>query len=458
MRASKVCSNTEPEKHLNILKSSLSFREFTHKKGDVFLLKTTKNKFTTTLYKKSTFEIVFITAIFILSFFFMSGLCYSDGQHQRELLFSDRNDYFMDYFNPMKYISEANPYNNTYLSLGEKVYPPLAYMILYPFSKLFDYVTKLPSQGRADQLGIMSLVFILAISSVVYGALLYELKNGRKVIRWLTVSALFLSGVYIFSLERANIIILSAILLTFFLLFYNSHNKVLREISLIALALAAALKIFPALFGLILLYDKRYKDVCKLVIYGLIAVFLPFIFFKGGFENVPYLIRNMRANSQNYTDRGFQYRFGFIPISILFSGLKHISVEFSVNLGKLISISYLIITIIASFSLYKRWKTILMLTCALVSTPLNSGFYCGLYLFAPIVLFLNDDQHESGDWFYMIFMILALNPYQVSIANSSISGVISNIAVLLIYTRLCFEGISAIKYRIMNRNDKLIYS
>lgn len=403
------------------------------------------------MYQKNTFEIVFITAIFILSFSFWYSLCFSDVQHQRELFFNDRNDYFMDYFNPLKFISEANPYTSTYLSLGEKIYPPLAYTILYPFSKVFDYATKLPSQGRADQLGIMSLVFILAISSVIYGALLYELKNGRKIIRWLTVLALFLSGIYIFSLERANIVILSAILLTFFLLFYNSPNNVLREISLIALALAAALKIFPALFGLIFIYDKRYKDVCKLVIYGLVAVFLPFIFFKGSFENISYLIRNMRIYSQNYAYRGFQYRFGFIPIGILFSDLKHINMGIPVIISELISVIYLVITVITSFRFCKKWKTILMLTCTVVSTPLGSGFYCGLYLLAPIVLFLNDDQHELVDWFYMAFMIFVLNPYQIAFIKFpvSVSGIISNLSVLLIYTGLCIEGISTVR---MNNN------
>ena len=42
-------------------------------------------------------------------------------------------------------------------------------------------------------------------------------------------------------------------------------------------ALAAGLKLYPAIFGLLLLFDKKYKEAIRLVVYGILAVVIPFI-------------------------------------------------------------------------------------------------------------------------------------------------------------------------------------
>ena len=90
-----------------------------------------------------------------------------------------------------------------------------------------------------------------------------------------------LSSIFIYAYERGNLIQLTVVLSTIFLLCYNSKNKIIKEISFICLATAAALKIFPALFGILLLFDKKYKEAMRLIIYGINFTSLPFLFFEG---------------------------------------------------------------------------------------------------------------------------------------------------------------------------------
>lgn len=387
------------------------------------------------LHNKTTFEITFIVVLISLGFITFLSLCKSSGVAQRNIFYFDRSDTFMDFLNHLKYVALKDPYNSTYLSSGEKIYLPLSYLLFYPFSKLFDYIHLNPGIAKTDQLGLMSVVIFLIFICITFAIQLYELKNGQKAIRYFTVISLFVSGIFIFSIERANIIFISAIALTFFIRFYKSDNKFIRELALFALAVSSALKIYPAIFSILLIPDKRYKDFLRLIVYSLITAFLPFLFFNGGYTNLIILIKNIHEYNSEYMFSRISYAFGFSAIG----GRLGLS-EYQNLILSYISIFMLIIALLTAWSLEKFWKIILILSCALIISPANSGFYCGLYLFTPIILFLNEQDHPPIDWVYLFFLIIVLNPYQINKNILSTSSVISNLALILIYLILLVES------------------
>ena len=75
------------------------------------------------------------------------------------------------------------------------------------------------------------------------------MKKGKPVTKWLMTLALAFSGIALFSYERGNVIYLAVIGMVCFIEHYQSENKVLREWAFIALAFAAAIKGYPAIFG-----------------------------------------------------------------------------------------------------------------------------------------------------------------------------------------------------------------
>ncbi len=406
-------------------------------------------------HKIFAFDKLFIYTMLFLSIAFLS-LILSGHLNQRAVFFSNTNDFFMDHFNNLKYISERDPYHCSYLSLAEKIYPPIAYLILYPFSKLFPYANGgLPVHARMDQLSIVSLVLLLAFLSIIFAAFIYELKKGSKTTRWLTVFSLLLSGIFLFSIERANIVILSAILLACFFLFDRSSNNAFQEIALIALALAINLKVYPIFFTLIFLYQRRYRELLRISIYTILLFILPFLFFKNGFSNISQLINNARLNTMQYMFSGPMYRFGFIPVTMLFF---HQSAKVTgANIAMIVSVCYLFITCGTAWIFHKYWKTVMILTCAVIATPVNSGFYTGLYFFIPVILFLNEETHERKDWAYLVLIVIVLNPLQFTINNVEIASIVSNCALLAIYTLLCADGVSHFWYYLRNISDSWRY-
>ena len=76
-------------------------------------------------------------------------------------------------------------------------------------------------------------------------------------------------------------ILLCLIALAVYAFTYDSQNKTYREVGILALAFAAALKLYPAVFGWFLIADKRYKDAVRCAIYGVALLLIPSFFFGG---------------------------------------------------------------------------------------------------------------------------------------------------------------------------------
>ena len=97
-----------------------------------------QKKFKNTAEDRSVlFEWIFViilSACFIawITFIFLE----KRDSRQYALFYAKGRDFLADAVNPIGYASLRDPYNNEmFLGLGEKAYPPLAYLCLYPFSQ-----------------------------------------------------------------------------------------------------------------------------------------------------------------------------------------------------------------------------------------------------------------------------------------------------------------------------------
>jgi hypothetical protein len=240
-------------------------------------LKSSKNR----LMNRSGFQAFFCFILLGLSAATWILMAISAGNAQNMLFFngSASSDSFMDFFNVLKYISTMDPYHYALNGLAEKAYPPFAYMLLIPYSLYSDAVNLDPFSMRGTQMGMMSLLLFIGISSLFFALLLYRYTEGPGFVKASVLVSLFSSGIFLFSLERANTVILAAAFLTAFVFLYESDSKVLREISYIALACSAGLKIIPAVFGILLIKDKRRFASIRPGVYGGLIFLLPFLCF-----------------------------------------------------------------------------------------------------------------------------------------------------------------------------------
>jgi len=389
--------------------------------------------------KKETFEFIFVFSMLILAALFVIGYISNPNGSQAEIFFAKAKDYMGDFINVVKYTAGRDPYFNTLNGLGEKPYLPLAYVIMFVLGKIAKYNSSyitLKSWGYTT-----STIFTL-ICAVVFFFQLYFLKNGNKLTKLLTIGVMFASGIFLFSFERGNLIFLSAIFTAFYLINYNSSNKVLKEAAFICLALAAALKVYPALLGILLIYDKRYKEAFRVIIYGVVCSFLPFLFFHGGLSNIPQWIENVRLNSAGYLYSVFP-RFGqhFVLNQLLSEGiLTKVTVDF---IDTIITILiYLTVGLLLIINKYQeiRWKKLCLLTVMVLLLPVNSALYNGLYLFTIIVYFLNEDNKRKGDLVYLILFIIALNPFQLLIGSYNLTYLTINLSISLLFILLIVDN------------------
>lgn len=381
----------------------------------------------------------------ILFVLFISGLWFHPAGNQSQVFFRQGEDYMADFLNVMRYSVDRNPYVNEVNGLCEKAYFPISYCLFYGFDKILGF------QGGENDItsfvrsGVTLLVMFMMVLLAVQ---IYDMTDGRKVFKVLMTMVLMSSGVSLFACERGNIIFLAVSGMIFFLVAYESDKWVLRELGYIALALAAALKGWPALLGLLLLYNRQWKEAVRLLIYGLAASFLPFLLLQGGFSNIPLWWRNFHLNTEVYEFErqqklGYHYFIAYDETLFYFDQLK--LRDFWKPWFYLLAVFGMVTNIFQK----KKWIRVAVLVSIMLVLPSNCGFYCLLYIFPVILLWLNEKEKTWTDLLYLPLFLLLLCPYQMISVNTgrNLTLLWGNIALLVLFSALLIENIvSVMKY------------
>lgn len=378
----------------------------------------------------------------ILSVFFLIGLMLDPLGAQLNVFFAKTDNFMADFFNVQIYIAGWDPYHNPINGSGEKAYLPFTYLILELFNGFFNYSSANLSDCYCSSTAMMSCILFTLISVF----LLYHSMNCIQTIPSKVKFVILFSSVMLFSIERGNIIIFCAALICYFLAFKNSEDNKLRLFSLLCLCVVSVIKIYPAVLGLYLLAEKRYKDILRCIAISIFLIFTPFFFFKGQLENIPQLYENVISNTDSYSPYQLFPRFGLVH---LFAWpLKGLHVD--TNLSDLILIAPKLVMCLAcvlSFVMFyyekNSWKKIALVSLPLIMFPTNSAFYCGLYFIPVILFFLYHNEGRKIDYIYMLLICVFLNPFQLLVVKGiSISQNLSNIALLTTWLILLYECLS----------------
>ena len=289
-----------------------------------------------------------------------------------------------------------------------QAYPPLACLI-FIFLKNCTYAGYCGLDNRVlfktKQLSLMILIaMIILFTAMIICVVRRLLKTGDKE-KILTTVLVFFSIPVMFEFERMNIVCIAWFFLFLFLALKDSKKKVLREIALISLAVAAGIKIYPAVFGLLLLFEKRYKETVRLVIYGLLAYLLPFLVF-GGFgmliPNIKGFLRGLFGNSNelglNFSDRMLSDHGNYIISYVTIGNAIMIKIPFIIVM--------MLCLIIGAFGLRDEKKRILVLTCAMIGIPSVSFTYVLMFMIIPLMYFINDAVKERKNVLSYIYVFL----------------------------------------------------
>lgn len=346
-------------------------------------------------------------------------------------------DMFMDFFNSVRDGGSSNVYTER-----NNIYPPLCVLIFRIISKLInpDLVSSTFPKRTTLQYdeACMMIYFLFAIICIICLVRLVEsyvhLKNSNKFRLHASIMSfvMIVSFPVMFCLERGNIIILSVILAMFFVFFKDAPNPIIRELSYIALAFSAGIKLYPAIFGLTLIIEKKYKEAARTILYGLIIVIGPIIFFIDEFKTsgttVAAVSSLLQINSTSLADTGTSSALMKILKNLLsFATNKKSSLNFSsvsienfvhilklnngATIAKIVCAITEIIAAIAAFMTKSEWKKIFLISYLMLNIPSASSSYALSFLFIPFFIFLfGTTERKYSDKFHIVCFSLLFTP------------------------------------------------
>ncbi len=356
-----------------------------------------------------TYRIAFAVSC-VLTFVTM---LFTHGESLANTFFSDPytsygvfgHDDFMDFFNSIRDASTKEVYKNGI------IYPPLANLFFFVLSKmvkpeLLELPFILRKQLAADTTCLALYAVFVFVCMLFFVRMMQTRLAGATSQRSAAGFPLLMVFSYpmLYCVQRGNILLLAMVLTMFFVFYRNDERKWVRELSYLALAAAAGLKLYPAVFGLLLVTDKKYREALRLVAYGVVFTFLPF-FFYDGFESVRDLIDNLRAFSEQSAN---QVNYNFVTSDVI-SRLLNRTVGFDYLTTKSFLFSANMIgALLMYFILREEWQRVLCLSYLFMNLGSGGRVYILIFLLIPFTLFLTKGSFRKRDVAYFVFFFLLL--------------------------------------------------
>ncbi len=375
-----------------------------------------------TISKNISYKKIFGIVVIVSFIMWLIAIIFDPESIQRDLFFRRMEDFWADATNTTGYAHNPNPYLDSSKGLINVQYPPLAYAMFYLLARAAGTVSIPYLDYFHNPLWTFLFVTALIVTIVLmYTLIINKLGGSVKTDNVLVGIAICVSYPMLFTVERANIILIAAVAVMIFLFYYNSESKVKKEIALISLAFAAGLKLSPALFGILLIYNKDWKAAIRTIIYGLLFFFVPFFFFNGGLEVVKGFLNNFGLNLELKASVSSLGINGIVKFyyGIVVRALTGIYPDtFNGNLDTIVSIVKYILTLIiliSGFFIKENWKRILNVSIILIIIPEVSVKYCLLYIIPFITIFLKDLENckkGTGEKLILLSSVLICFDYR----------------------------------------------
>lgn len=417
-------------------------------KNTVFVGGRTRHRFLTW---NNPFDFFMYTAcgLMLVSFIY---IMFHNGEPIRSLLWSGPTvGIFPDFFEAVKDATRPNPYDE------RAIYPAFAYFLLYWVSKFIPYdCTNWPEISLTREgIATVAIFFLIITTCVCYLAGNFLKLHGGKAL-FLSICFICSPG-YIYMAERGNVVILSVLFVMFFLYYYDSKNKILQELSLVSLACAVCMKLYPVFMGIELLLEKQYKKAMRCIFYGVIVFVLPFTFYEGVGE-IPHLISNILYLSKEtkVDERGFGYGYK-IDISNFSRAIENYS-GIHISFTMVMCIACICMAIVL-FTLKENWKRIYVLTLFLTIIPSFSWIYNAQYFIIPLTFFFKDNKKmdiETMIYCIMFLLIMVSAPFGFVMetlpgaCKISVSTVLIHLGMWGILMGLLGESVAVIIQRCVN--------
>ena len=399
------------------------------------------------VYYKHLFYIFLLSNILI--FFIL--LFVTGGESASGLLYAHKGEVFMDFFNSLLQ-NAGDPYKSSV------IYPPLSncmyklLLLMVPDKAINSIVTEENAAYYSNdvlkmQQFIIPFIFYILVTSVLMFYAFMKYKGGDKKEKLFCYAICVFSGSMLFAFERANSIIVAFIGMLFFLVLKDSKSKILKEIGLISLAVASAIKLYPIVLFVLILKDKKYKDLLRGLIYSLMLFVLPMFLFYDGFSDIVRMFENLSGFTST---RGLStgVKLSFSKMIILPLSLFDLSNETLFAIGDVFKYVLSVGCVFASLFCKEKWKTLCACVCFIYGFQDTVATYV-LILFIIPAIALIDGVRENKKINYVYTALLALIISAPAIVNPVtgewtrfVGTKVTSYAILLLTVMVITSGVS----------------
>lgn len=349
---------------------------------------------------------------FMLFFAVFGIACYAmavatDGETWQHILNGTeaglgRYSHFADYLKTLQYAGSKN------FHLSAEKFSPFSLLIFYILAQ-FMPPSLIHSDSYAKYLLILRnqtfiylyLILVLFCIFLIYTMSRAKLRqNGIKFRNEIVAFLLVVSYPTMYCISMGNIAGFAVALCLFFLQFYNSEKKIFRELSIVAIAVSAAIVPYTFAFALLLLTDKT--KIAKLdfaqatVIFSVLFV-LPSIF--TGFVNMTTYLKTLFAVPELCVPGN-----GSLANFLNFAGVNDIVIYILTAVTEIIALACL-------FILPTAWqKSAAAIYFILNISPSINGLTM-IFVFIPLVYLLSEKSHKAIDWLYLLAFALLVTPF-----------------------------------------------
>lgn len=315
------------------------------------------------------------------------------------------SDTFMDFFNSIRDASTKDIYKNGI------IYPPLANLFFYVLSQMispelasteFFYRYRLQNDLTCVAIYLAFVFVCLIVLTRIMKARLGS--NGLAKASEILPIILCFSFPMIYCVERGNIALVSLVFSMFFVFYRNSENKWLRELSFVLLAVAAGLKLYPALFGLLLITDKQYKRAARLMLYGVFFLVVPF-FFYDGFESVRDIYNNIKQFSEKTGETPSPM---YVSVDIISLYIKELfGMDYRTVYLFLLTLTYCA-ALVMLFVMPEEWQKVTVIAYMIMNYTATSRSYILVLILIPFIMFLCRKEYRKRDVVYFVLFCALL--------------------------------------------------
>lgn len=304
-----------------------------------------------------------------------------------------------------------NPYKSNFTTM----YLPINFVFMFPFvifakgNEKFLYFDSFSVSPTYDQLldfnvqlttcweFWLGLVAYFIIILALIGLALYKLRRWENKRQFVYLYLAFIFGGFIaVGIFRGTNVFISMLMIVLYVLWKDSDKKWQKELALVALALSGALKLYPLIFGVLLLRQNRWFESFRVAVYFALFALLPFLIYEQPVATFKMYISNLFTFAFGEGRIGDSMNLSAQSLVLWFFGKFGLADNgFIKALGTAVMLFVFVASIFVAIRTKSKYVAVTVTCLGLILVPSVSYYYTVSFLMIAVVMLIDEYKNLS---------------------------------------------------------------